>query len=260
MLSQTHTRIFTPSWGIMILLLLVSFCPVSGQDCSELEAENKQLKREISILRAENAELIVEVNAYEASNSFLRDKNDDLIEEVVPMRFWNTKYKRIEPRIAALEDRANKLERDSAKFAQKIDELKSSQRAESSRQQILSEANVSDTYKVNNIAVDHVSKSNIDARFYLQTLTKQARQLDEDILIKMKIFRKIKGDWEQIVYGEKGSATYDKYYKLAFCKANVDNKMRYHSINNFDPKKSLEYRLEFYHSEHIIGTHQFSSF
>lgn len=260
MLSQTHTRLSTPSWGIVILLLLVSFCPASGQDCSKLEAENKQLKREISILRAENVELIAEVKASEASNSFLRDKNDDLIEEVVPMRFWNTKYKRIEPRIAALEDRANKLERDSAKFAQTINQLKSSQRAKSSRQQAVSDAIVSNTYKVDNVEVDHVSKSNIDAHFYLQTLTKQARQLGEEVLIKMKIFRKIKGDWEQIVYGEKGSATYDKYYKLAFCKTDVDNKIRYHSINSFDPKKSLEYRLEFYHSEHIIGTHQFSSF
>jgi len=250
MLSQTRTR-HTHLWGI-IFIGLAAFYPAYSQDCSALEVENQQLKKEITMLRAENAELIAEIKAQEVSNSFLRGKNDDLVEEVVPMRFWNTKYKRIEPRLAALENQTNKLRQDSVKFARTITQLKSNLDGELSERLSGENAIPSDAYKVNEVKITSINRSNIDAHFHLETLTKAAAKSEEDVLIKMKVFRKVKGNWQQIVYGEKGSKTYDKYYKLAFCKPNIDNTVRYHSINNFDPKnKTPEYRIEFYHDDGV---------
>lgn len=232
-----------------------------GQNCSELEAEIKQLKREISILKADNAELVQEAQAQEVSNEFLRGKNDDLIEEIVPMRFWNNKYKKIEPRLTALENETKKLRQDSVKYVETIGKLKDGLEVE------LTDTQPNDTdpapmaYMVNNIKITRASKSNLDASFYLAGLTREAVQSEEEILIKLKVFRKQGGFWEQLVYGEKGSATYDKYYRLEFCQPAEDNTIRYHSLNNFEDRKDVsEYRVEFYYEEELIGSYNFGSF
>jgi len=232
-----------------------------GQSCSELEAEIKQLKREISILKADNAELVQEAQAQEVSNEFLRGKNDDLIEEIVPMRFWNNKYKKIEPRLAVLENETKKLRQDSANYVQTIGKLKDGLEVELMETQPDNTAASPKAYMVNDIKIKRASKSNLDASFYLAGLTRGAVQSEEEILIKLKVFRKQGGFWEQLVYGEKGSATYDKYYRLEFCQPAEDNTIRYHSLNNFEDRKDVsEYRIEFYYEERLIGTHNFSSF
>ncbi len=252
------------SSNILILLMVVGFSlPVCcwGQNCSELEAEIKRLKRELSIEKAEKAELLYEVQAQEVSNEFLRGKNDDLIEEIVPMRFFNNKYKKIEPRIAALENETQKLRQDSAKYANTIDKLKDGLQIELMENQPVDAPAGHKAYVINDINIKRTSRSNIDATFYLTGLTKNAVQSEEEILIKLKVFRKQGGFWEQLVYGEKGSATYDKYYRLEFCQPSEDNTIRYHSLNNFDTRKDVsEYRVEFYHEEQLIGTHNFKAF
>jgi len=247
-----------------ILFMLIGFSlPVLcwGQNCKELEAEIKRLKRELSVVKAEKAELLYEVQAQEVSNEFLRGKNDDLIEEIVPMRFFNNKYKKIEPRIAVLENETEKLRQDSAKYVQTIDKLQDGLQVELMDNQPADAPAGHKAYMINDINIKRQSKSNIDATFYLAGLTKDAVQSEEEILIKLKVFRRQGGFWEQLVYGEKGSATYDKYYRLEFCHPAEDNTIRYHSLNNFDDRKDVsEYRVEFYYEEQLIGTHNFSTF
>ena len=252
------------SSNLFVLLMVIAWAfPAwcSAQDCSDLEAEIKQLKRQIKVLEAENAELLYEVQSQEVSNEFLRGKNDDLIEEIVPMRFWNTKYKKIEPRLAALESETEKLRADSAKYVQTIGKLQSGTQIKLMDNQPQDAPIQSGDFLVNDIKVKRTSKSNIDASFYLAGLTREAVQSSEEILIKLKVFRKQGGFWEQLVYGEKGSATYDKYYRLEFCEPSEDNTIRYHSLNNFENRKDVsEYRLEFYYQEQLIGSHNFSAF
>jgi len=250
------------SANILVFLLVVYLLPslCLGQDCSELKAEVKRLKRELSVLKADNAEMLQEVQSNEVSNEFLRGKNDDLIEEIVPMRFWNNKYKKIEPRIVALENETEKLRQDSAKYVETIGKLKDGLQV-----QLIDEPNDATpehkAFIISDIKIKRISKSNIDATFYLAGLSKTAAQSDEEVLIKLKIFRQQGGFWEQLVYGEKGSATYDKYYRLEFCTPSKDNTIRYHSLNNFEDRKDVsEYRIEFYYEEKLIGTHNFSSF
>lgn len=254
-MSSPNTFIF--------LLVVVCFLPALcfGQNCSELEAEIKRLKRELSVLKADNAEMLQEIQSQEVSNEFLRGKNDDLIGEIVPMRFWNNKYKKIEPRLAALEDETEKLRQDSAKYVETIDKLKDGLQVELMDDQPNDATPGHLSFMVSDINIKRISKSNIDATFYLAGLSKTAVQSDEEVLIKLKIFRQQGGFWEQLVYGEKGSATYDKYYRLEFCQPSEDNTIRYHSLNNFEDRKDVsEYRMEFYHEEQLIGTHNFSAF
>jgi len=232
-----------------------------GQNCNELEAEIKRLKRELSVVKAEKAELLYEVQAREVSNEFLRGKNDDLIEEIVPMRFFNNKYKKMEPRLTALEKEAQKLREDSAKYVNTIGKLKDGLQVELMESQPDDAVPSYKSFMINDINIKRVSRSNIDATFYLAGLTKEAVQSKDEILIKLKVFRKQSGFWEQLVYGEKGSATYDKYYRLEFCHPSEDNTIRYHSLNNFENRKDVsEYRVEFYYEEQLIGTHNLMPF
>ena len=262
-MKQSNNRIMS-SPNIFILAIVIGLgLPVWcwGQNCSELEAEVKRLKRELSVVKAEKAELLQEVQAQEVSNEFLRGKNDDLIEEVVPMRFFNNKYKKMAPRLAALENEAQKLREDSAKYVQTIGKLKDGLQVELMENQPADAVPSYKSFIINDINIKRTSKSNIDATFYLAGLTKEAVQSDEEILIKLKVYRKQGGFWEQLVYGEKGSATYDKYYRLEFCQPSEDNSIRYHSLNNFEDRKDVsEYRVEFYYEEQLIGTHNFTAF
>ena len=254
-MSSPNIFVFT----LVFVCLLPSLC--LGQNCNELEAEIKRLKRELSVLKADKAEMIQEVQSQEVSNEFLRGKNDDLIEEIVPMRFWNNRYKKIEPRLTALENETQKLRQDSAKYVETIDKLKDGLQVELMDEQPNDAAPAPRAFMISDISIKRTSKSNIDATFYLAGLSKEAALSDEDVLIKLKVFRRQSGFWEQLVYGEKGSATYDKYYRLEFCQPSEDNTIRYHSLNNFETRKDvLEYRIEFYHEEQLIGTHNFNSF
>ncbi len=257
MSSNIAIRLFDYLRCIMILLNVIFFCASSfSQDCSALKTENEQLKRELLILKAENAELVMDVRALTTSNNFLRGRNDNLIDEIVPMRFWNKRYEKMEPRLTALENEAKKLREDSIKYVQAIRQLKNG-----SPNGVLDEqdthANI-DSYAINNIKITRVNKSNIDIHFYLDLLTPKTPSSEDEVLIKAKIFRKVRDNWEQVVYGERGSETYDKYYKLKFCKVADHNTIRYHSINSFDNKEEASvYQLEFYHKENIIGTYGF---
>jgi len=177
------------------------------------------------------------------------------------MRFFNNKYKKIEPRIAALENETEKLRQDSANYVQTIGKLKDGLQVELMENQPADAPDGYKAYMINDIKIKRTGKSNIDALFYLAGLTKEAVQSEEEILIKLKVFRKQGGFWEQLVYGEKGSKTYDKYYRLEFCQPSEENTIRYHSLNNFEDRKDVsEYRVEFYHEEQLIGTHNFTAF
>lgn len=257
MSSNIHIRPFDELRGIMIFLGLLFLCfPSFAQDCSVLKIENEQLKRELLILKAENAELVMDVQALSTSNKFLRGENDHLIDEIVPMRYWNKKYEKMKPRLTALENEAKKLREDSIRYSQAIRQLKGSPQTVSDQQSTVIVN--PDNYIANNINITRVNKSNIDIHFYLDLLNARTPSSKDEVLIKAKVFRKVKGNWEQVVYGEKGSESYDKYYKLKFCKVADNNTIRYHSINNFDNKgETSAYQLEFYHKENMIATYGF---
>ncbi len=230
---------------------------LTADTCAEIEAENKRLKRRVLALSEERELLVQDRKRRIAANNFLREKNDDLIEEIVPMRYWNGVYKKLVPKNKALEKEVAELRRDSIAFSHTIESLKSGLQMELvERQETF--AGSSNTYLVNDIYVQKSNDNNIDVFFMLTSLNNSPIRMKEEALVKMQLYYKSENGWEQLIYGEKGSASYDKYYTMKFFDVGVQNKARYHSINSFSKKKGYsEFRVEFYHEGRIIGAKGF---
>ncbi len=227
------------------------------ESCIELEAENKRLKRRVLALEEERELLVQDRKNRMVANRFLREKNDELIEEVVPMRYWNSVYKKLVPKNKALQKAVTGLRQDSIAFSQTIKSLKSGLQVELvERQEAL--AGATNTYLINDIYIQKYNDSNIDIHFMLTSLNDNPIRMKEEALLKMQVFYQTENGWEQLIYGEKGSASYDKYYTMKFFEVGIQNKARYHSIANFSKKKATgEFRVEFYHEGRVIGAKGF---
>jgi len=252
--------------GTIALLLPLFFAfymtprPVAiptDESCVEVEAENKRLKRRVLALEEERELLVQDRKNRMVANRFLREKNDELIEEVVPMRYWNSVYKKLAPKNEALQKAVAELRQDSLAFTHTIKSLKSGLQVELvERQEAL--AGATNTYLINDIYIQKYNDSNVDVYFMLTSLNDSPIRIKEEALIKMQVFYQTENGWEQLIYGEKGSESYDKYYTMKFFEVGIQNKARYHSIANFKKKKtSGEFRVEFYHEGRIIGSKGF---
>jgi len=226
------------------------------ESCVEIEAENKRLKRRVLALEEERELLVQDRKNRMVANRFLREKNDELIEEVVPMRYWNSVYKKLAPENKALQKAVAELRQDSIAFSQTIKSLKSGLQVELvERQEAL--AGATNTYLINDIYIQKHNDSNVDVYFMLTSLNDSPIRMKEEALLKMQVFHQTENGWEQLIYGEKGSESYDKYYTMKFFEVGIQNKARYHSIGNFKKKVSGEFRVEFYHEGRVIGSKGF---
>lgn len=229
-----------------------------SESCIEVEAENKRLKRRVLALEEERELLVQDRKNRMVANRFLREKNDELIEEAVPMRYWNSVYKKLVPKNAALEKEIAELRSDSIAFTHTIKSLKSGLQVELvERQEAL--AGATNAYLINDIYIKKQNDNNLDVHFMLTSLNDSPIRMKEEALIKMQVFYQTENGWEQLIYGEKGSESYDKYYTMKFFEVGIQNKARYHSINNFSKKKAAhQFRVEFYHEGRVIGAKGFN--